>query len=80
MQVGTHERAICSVGICVSLSLAYNIALKEDVSEVDRIRIQEAIKKSHIDPVKFADPDHPTFSDNGIRCRHAKQDSGSDVL
>lgn len=59
---------ICYIPQVVTLlngSLAYNIALKEDVSEADRSRIQEAIKKSHIDPVKFADPDRLTFSDNG---------------
>lgn len=59
---------ICYVSQAVTLlngSLAYNIALKEKLSDDDRSRIHAAIKKAHIDPIKFADPERVIFSDNG---------------
>ena len=59
---------ICYIPQVVTLlngSLAYNIALKEDLSDAEGILIQTAIKKAHIDPIKFAEPDSVMFSDNG---------------
>lgn len=59
---------ICYIPQAVTLlngSLTYNISLKEDLSDADLIRIRSAIENSHIDPVKFADPDSIIFSDNG---------------
>jgi ATP-binding cassette subfamily B protein len=59
---------ICYIPQVVTLlngSLAYNIALKEDLSDAEGMLIQTAIKKANIDPIKFAEPDSVMFSDNG---------------
>lgn len=59
---------ICYIPQAVTMlngSLAYNIALKENLTGADLIRIRTAIEKAQIDSIKFGDPEKVVFSDNG---------------